>query len=370
LLLVLRPESVPRVATQQLSFQEVQIQKRSEKRVADLETELQHARSKTRAADRAASEARAAKFTMEQTLRLAQENAAAAIARAEMQSRMLASTDKTHAELQRTQAELESTRREAADTAVKELLALQQLQRTQAELESTRRKAADSALKPAGRAASPAGKKLAPVLMKATPAGKKVAGPMRSPAAQQPSRMATTSRGQSQPRRLTVTIHACRNLANKEGFRGKNDVYCRLNIEDESKRTTTIDDGGSKPVWVGGEKHSFDRPEGLQTLEVEVLDHDDIGSDDLIGKQSVDLSRYGFEEADEDWSIGEPVWLGLAGKKGNKTAGEIQLSYAWADSHTDSYMYADADFDAYTDNDTDTSTDSDSDTEEGVPPSA
>ena len=143
--------------------------------------------------------------------------------------------------------------------------------------------------------------------------------------------MATTSRGQSQPRRLTVTVHACRDLVNKDGFHGKNDVYCRLNIADESKRTTTVDDGGAEPVWVGGEKHSFDRPEGLQTLEVEVLDHDDIGSDDLIGKQSVDLSQYGFEEADEDWSVGEPVWVELAGKKGNKTTGEIQLSYAWAE---------------------------------------
>ena len=65
-----------------------------------------------------------------------------------------------------------------------------------------------------------------------------------------------TSRGASQPRRLTVTVHQGRDLVNKDGFLGKNDVYCLLDLratwtdiesDGEQLRTTVVDQGGAEP---------------------------------------------------------------------------------------------------------------------------
>ena len=130
-------------------------------------------------------------------------------------------------------------------------------------------------------------------------------------------------------RQLTVTVVQCRGLVNKDGFRGKNDVYCTLCIEGEQKRTGIVDQGGTTPVWVNGSTHLFDRTEGLHAMHVEVFDHDDLGDDDLIGKHTVDLAQYGFESTDADWSVGQPVWFTLKDKKMKKETGEILLRLAW-----------------------------------------
>ena len=132
---------------------------------------------------------------------------------------------------------------------------------------------------------------------------------------------------QQQRRRLTVTVHQCKGLVNKDGLFGKNDVYCVLGVQNEQKRTTTVDEGGAEPVWVGGEQITFEQSTGLHELRVDVFDHDDIGSDDLIGSQSLDLAQYEFEGADEDWSVGAPVWFELQSKNGKKTfrdGGEVE----------------------------------------------
>ena len=42
---------------------------------------------------------------------------------------------------------------------------------------------------------------------------------------------------QQQRRRLTVTVHQCKGLVNKDGLFGKNDVYCVLGVQNEQKRT-------------------------------------------------------------------------------------------------------------------------------------
>ena len=148
-------------------------------------------------------------------------------------------------------------------------------------------------------------------------------------------RMAMEGGALQQRRRLTVTVHQCKGLVNKDGLFGKNDVYCVLSVESEQKRTSTVDEGGAEPVWEGGEQVTFSQPAGLRELQVDVFDHDDIGSDDLIGRQSVDLAQYEFEGADEDWSVGAPLWLELRNQNGKKKTGEIQLSFGWAEPQPD-----------------------------------
>jgi Ca2+-dependent lipid-binding protein len=54
-------------------------------------------------------------------------------------------------------------------------------------------------------------------------------------------------------------------------------------------------------VWVGNESHVFTRPEHLEELIVEVFDYDDKSDDDLIGRCTLDLREYKFEEEDVDW---------------------------------------------------------------------
>ena len=156
-----------------------------------------------------------------------------------------------------------------------------------------------------------------------------------------------TSRGSSQPRRLMVTVHQGRGLANKDGMFGKNDVYCLLDLRPasgggggadadaaaeggEQLRTTVVDEGGASPVWVGSESHVFSRPEHLEELVVDVCDHDDRTDDDLIGRCALDLREYRFEEEDVDWAL-EETWVQLKCAKGAKDTGEMQLSLKWAE---------------------------------------
>jgi hypothetical protein len=68
---------------------------------------------------------------------------------------------------------------------------------------------------------------------------------------------------------------------------GKNDVYAKINVHGDERKTSIIDEGGEAPVWGeagAGEAFSFELREPPQLMSVQIYDHDNASADDLIGE--------------------------------------------------------------------------------------
>lgn len=127
------------------------------------------------------------------------------------------------------------------------------------------------------------------------------------------------------PGRLFVTCFEGRQLANRDGTHGKNDVYMEVRANKALKRTQTIHDGGANPIWEEGRGESFkftlrDMP---VSLEVTCMDEDIVGSDDLIGRATVILEALPRGHA---WELDR--WLLLRDAKGEE-AGTLHCLFRW-----------------------------------------
>jgi Ca2+-binding EF-hand superfamily protein len=127
------------------------------------------------------------------------------------------------------------------------------------------------------------------------------------------------------PGRLFVSIFEGRQLENRDGKHGKNDVYVEVHANKALKRTQTINDGGDAPVWEEGRGDSFkftlrDMP---VSVEVMCMDEDIVGSDDLIGRATVSLEAL---PRGDTWELDR--WLPLRDAKG-QDAGTLHCLFRW-----------------------------------------
>ncbi|KXN70879.1 hypothetical protein CONCODRAFT_85012 [Conidiobolus coronatus NRRL 28638] len=112
---------------------------------------------------------------------------------------------------------------------------------------------------------------------------------------------------------LEVQIVSARNLANKDGFFGKNDVYAIVKIGHFNKhRTRTHNNAGANCDF--NEIARLDVKDG-HDIEVEVWDADTL-RDDLIGKCKIPLNLIFQQGYVESW---------YAINEGAKNNGEILL---------------------------------------------
>jgi len=82
---------------------------------------------------------------------------------------------------------------------------------------------------------------------------------------------------------LQVRVVEARNLMAMD-INGKSDPYVVLSVGNETFKTKIID-SNLNPVW--NEIHTFDVRTGREQLKIEVYDHDDLGSDDFLGKELI-----------------------------------------------------------------------------------
>ena len=140
--------------------------------------------------------------------------------------------------------------------------------------------------------------------------------------------------------RLTLTVLECRNLPKMDTF-GANDVFVQVQVEGETRTSSTIDGGGAAPVWEGGEQLMFEldkrRPGQKTNIRVSVFDEDKT-SNDLIGRYSIELAAGGPAagpqclrgDGELYWTPSE--WLELIPPKTTKKSpGEVRLSVTWED---------------------------------------
>ena len=132
-------------------------------------------------------------------------------------------------------------------------------------------------------------------------------------------------------RGVTVTVMACRDLPKADLF-GETDPYVTVKVEDETARKTpTVDDGGSDPIWGEGEGSRLGTfyPElvGFPVIKVKAYD-EDIGpgtlADDLLGKCEIDMGRLKVPLY-ELWS--KRGWWPLRLK--GKDCGAVELLIEW-----------------------------------------
>ena len=139
--------------------------------------------------------------------------------------------------------------------------------------------------------------------------------------------------GVSEPKRrgITVTVMSCRDLPKADLF-GETDPYVVVKVEDESSRKTpTVDEGGSDPIWGEGEGGRLGTfyPElvGFPVIKVKAYD-EDIGpgslADDLLGKCEIDMGRLKVPLY-ELWS--KRCWWPLRLK--GKDCGAVELLIEW-----------------------------------------
>ena len=140
--------------------------------------------------------------------------------------------------------------------------------------------------------------------------------------------------------RLTLTVLECRNLPKMDTF-GANDVFVQVQVEGETRTSSTIDGGGAAPVWEAGEELMFEldkrRPGQKTNIRVSVFDEDKT-SNDLIGRHSIELAAGGPAagpqclrgDGELYWTPSE--WLELTpAKPTKKSPGEVRLSVSWED---------------------------------------
>lgn len=138
---------------------------------------------------------------------------------------------------------------------------------------------------------------------------------------------------------LEVTVIEAKDLKKMDTF-GRNDPYVVVTVEGLTRRTSTIDGGGAKPVW--GEKGSGEKLlfEVAQAFSVEVAIFDeDADADDHIGTAIVELDN---QPETGDWLHDE--WYEIADGKG-KTTGEVHVHINW-EMPRDRALQTTAEFDA------------------------
>ncbi|KAJ3376116.1 hypothetical protein GGF31_000183 [Allomyces arbusculus] len=96
---------------------------------------------------------------------------------------------------------------------------------------------------------------------------------------------------------LEINIIEARGLKDEE-LVGKIDPYFIVLVSGEKQRTRTFKDAGKNPTV--NEKLTFTLPEGVRQFNLEVYD-DDVGKDDFIGGNIVDLSRAFATGREETW---------------------------------------------------------------------
>ena len=136
--------------------------------------------------------------------------------------------------------------------------------------------------------------------------------------------------------RLVVSIFECRNLPKMDRF-GKNDVFVTVQVDDQTVKTKVVDGGGAAPVFgTGGDGEHLTlempprKPGQKTTLVVTVYD-EDIASNDLIGKYTIELP---VTEPDSDWTINADWHELTPGKHKGKQPAEIKLTVAWSAPET------------------------------------
>ena len=127
------------------------------------------------------------------------------------------------------------------------------------------------------------------------------------------------------PGRLYATCIQASQLPNADGRFGKNDVYVEVGARNVFKRTHTVKDGGTAPVWNDdkGERLKFTLRDMPQSLEVRCMDEDVASSDDLIGRATVPLDSM---PTGNPWELDR--WLPLRDAKGEE-AGMAHLLFRW-----------------------------------------
>jgi hypothetical protein len=124
---------------------------------------------------------------------------------------------------------------------------------------------------------------------------------------------------------LKVTVIEAKGLKKMDTF-GKNDPYCIVAINGESRRTKTVDGGGAAPVWGEdghGEVLNFELE---RAVAVEVACYDeDAGKDDLIGTAIVELDH---APEGQDWELQD--WFAISDDSSKET-GQVQLLLSWVD---------------------------------------
>ena len=123
---------------------------------------------------------------------------------------------------------------------------------------------------------------------------------------------------------LKIVVLEARELKKMDTF-GKNDPYCILTVNGEKRRTSTIDGGGTTPIWgdVGdpGEALHFEVEQAL-AVEIECYD-EDAGTDDLIGTAIVELDH---APTGQDWELQD--WFTISDAK-EKDTGQVHLLLSW-----------------------------------------
>lgn len=138
--------------------------------------------------------------------------------------------------------------------------------------------------------------------------------------------------------RLNCSVLECKDLVKADAF-GKNDVYVSMTLQantnanaasqghGQRRKTSTIDDGGTTPVWANGdgEQLSWDLQTTPDSVLVEVWDEDVGSKDDLLGKITLPLGTRILA----DGGYSQPAkWETLTNQKGN-SAGMVKLALNW-----------------------------------------
>ena len=122
-----------------------------------------------------------------------------------------------------------------------------------------------------------------------------------------------------------VTLLEGKNLKKMDTF-GKNDPYVIVTVNGETRQSSTVESGGSKPVWGpdgNGEMLVFEVETAL-SVEVACYDEDQGSADDLIGTAIIELDH---QPENRDWAMEE--WFEITDAK-SKLTGSLHLHLSWS----------------------------------------
>eukprot|EP01045_Picozoa_sp_COSAG04_P013644 COSAG04_NODE_979_length_9034_cov_2.941354_2_plen_1608_part_00 len=131
---------------------------------------------------------------------------------------------------------------------------------------------------------------------------------------------------------LQVTVLECDGLK-KMDLTAQNDVYVKLEVDgaEEPHRSSTIEGGGTAPVWSegAGETMTFRLGAAPPSVGIEVYDEDQGSADDLIGTHVLEIGVKLDMRANPKsggWSLQN--WFDIVDRRGNAT-GRVRLRLEW-----------------------------------------
>jgi hypothetical protein len=135
--------------------------------------------------------------------------------------------------------------------------------------------------------------------------------------------------------RMKVSIIEATGLPKKDVINA-NDVYVLASVLDVTRRSETISEAGSNPIWQDGkgENMTFRTQGKPEPVGIKVMDRDDATDDDLIGSATFDIAdhHFGPDGVNDTGDLSRPwcrdVWLGIITDKG-KPGGKIHLVVEW-----------------------------------------